>query len=219
MNGGLVSVTLLLPGIKQKLHGLNGGNALFETLAHQDGEFKLSHVEPTAVLGREMKLEPASNTMSFNWVKDIIQGTQRVSVEIIKHQPDHLGIREMDISQFFEPVGKVGSGAPLGQLEVSPALQGLKGNKQIAGSFAFVFVVDPTRASGLHWQRLKDITQQLARTLIGTDQGTFRVKGFSVQVERFFHMVDKLAAYFRDAPAFLLPGLKFVFLSVWRMVS
>jgi hypothetical protein len=87
----------------------------------QDREFKFSHVEPAAVFRREMKLELTGNTMSFSRMEDIIKGAQRMSVESIKHQPDHLSIWEMDIRQLFEPVGKVGSGAPLSQFEMPPA--------------------------------------------------------------------------------------------------
>ena len=42
------------------------------------------------MFGREMKLELAGNPMSFNRVKDFVQDSQSMGVEIVKHQSDQL---------------------------------------------------------------------------------------------------------------------------------
>src|SRR6185503_9504272 len=56
--------------------------------------------------------------------------------------------------------------------------------------------------------------------LIHTDLGPLRVEGTGVDFQHVFHVSDELPAVLgRDAPLLLQPGLRFVFLSVWRTVS
>ena len=176
MDSSPLVIATPLPGRDQGLHSLNGWDTLLETLANQDGKLKLGHVEPTSMFGREMKLELAGNPMSFKRVKDFVQDSQSMGVEIVKYQPDQLGIREMHVGQVFEPIGEVGLGTAFGQLQMTPAAQGLKGNEQVTSAVPLIFMVNPPCAPRPHGQWFEHITQQLAGTLVGTHPGISWVK-------------------------------------------
>jgi hypothetical protein len=68
-------------------------NAAVDALSGQDTQFDLSHVEPTAMLGREVKLEAIDQPSGFIRLKGQIESGRRMSVEIIEYQDDLLRFR------------------------------------------------------------------------------------------------------------------------------
>ena len=64
-----------------------------EALSTEDAQFNLSHVEPTAMFGSVVKLQAFGYTTRFGWFKCFVQRTQLVSIEVVQHQTDHIGMR------------------------------------------------------------------------------------------------------------------------------
>src|SRR5688572_17351429 len=142
------------------------------------------------MLGCEMEFQPTGNAVSLGRVKGFIQTAQRMNIEIVEHNANNLSLRKMKVNQVFKPMSKIDFSTPLSDLNLPPALKGLEGNKQIAGSLPCIFMVHPTRATRLHGKGQQDIIQELAGTFINAHQREFRVIGQSIEVEHFFHMID-----------------------------
>ena len=64
--------------------------ATIDALSGQDTEFDLSHVEPTAMLGQEVKLEAIDYSSGFIGLKGQIESGRSMRVEIIKYHNDLL---------------------------------------------------------------------------------------------------------------------------------
>src|SRR5262249_19499727 len=77
----------------------------------------------------------------------------------------------------------------------------------------------PRRHARASWQRAAGVRDQLLTRLIKDDGRPLRIVGLSVEVQDLFHPGDKVRADRRDAPLLMLPRLKVVFLSTWRIVS
>ena len=56
LNGSLLGIAGLLPGIDFCLQNLSAGNASVQTLPTEDAHLDLSHIDPTRVLGRVVEL-------------------------------------------------------------------------------------------------------------------------------------------------------------------
>ena len=63
------------------------------------------------------------------------------------------------------------------------------------------------------------LPSQLPGGLVETHYRTLRIVLRLVQVQHVLHPRHELPAHLGDTPLFLLPGLEFVFLSIWRTVS
>ena len=81
-----------------------------------------SKVWPVRVFGSVMKLQTLGDASRFGWLEGVVQRTELVSVEIVQHQPYHLGIR---VSLIYQPphlMSEVHSSATLGHLQRSDSL-------------------------------------------------------------------------------------------------
>ena len=72
-----------------------------QTLSTENTEFNLSHVEPTAMLGSIVKLQPVQYTSGLGWLKGFIQGCRFMGVQVVFNQDASLGIREMLMNQLI----------------------------------------------------------------------------------------------------------------------
>ena len=64
------------------------GDTPIETLARQHAEFRLSHVQPAAVLWRIVLLEPLDETACLGGGKGFVERRRLVGVEIVPHEHD-----------------------------------------------------------------------------------------------------------------------------------
>lgn len=67
---------------------LHGSDTSIQALAPEDGELTLSNIEPTAVFGRVVHLEPVDQTTSFAGRKRFIKACRRVDVEVVADKDD-----------------------------------------------------------------------------------------------------------------------------------
>ena len=65
-------------------------NSFGQALAAQHADLDLDHVEPAGVLGGEVELQTAQDAPGFGGLKGLIEGTGRVGVQVILHNPDAL---------------------------------------------------------------------------------------------------------------------------------
>jgi hypothetical protein len=76
------------------------GNAPIQTLSYQEAEFTLRHSEPTAVLGRTVKLQSIEDSLGFPQLEYSASRSQNVDVESIR---DH-GNTDRIGTELFAPV-------------------------------------------------------------------------------------------------------------------
>ena len=112
-----------------------------EELALEDGPFDLLHVEPTAMLGREVPLDPFSQRPGVLRRKGLIQGAGGVDVEVVQHQPHAGRIRVVLGEQRLDDVGKLATGAPCVDLDDAPAGLWLEGTEQHTTAGAAILVI------------------------------------------------------------------------------
>src|SRR6266496_1955386 len=94
---GVVSIAIGHPCGDLVDEDLLVGDAAVEALRRENGEFGFRHIEPTAVLWRIMPFEPLDETSCLVWRKSLVQRCWFVSVEIVLHQNNLLGIREVTV--------------------------------------------------------------------------------------------------------------------------
>src|SRR4051794_39751188 len=71
---GMLLVADLLPGIHFLDQGLLVGDTSVETLRGQDAEFGFCHIEPTAVFGRVVPLEPLDEAACLRGGRSLDEG-------------------------------------------------------------------------------------------------------------------------------------------------
>jgi hypothetical protein len=200
-------------------HALSIRQPPVQTLAGQDGEFYLRHIQPTRVLRRVMKLHLPRQPSGFLRREGLIPRSGRMGVQVVQHHPDHLSFRKGLIHQPLHLLGKVVACPPLRYVDVPPSCPGLEKQKHVAGAVPHVFVIHPLGAARFHRQGLPTIRQQLIRPFVHTDHWPLGIIGFGVQVEHIFHPPEELRGDLSDAPLLLLPGLEIVFFNTRRTVS
>jgi len=150
-----------------------------------------------------VKLELANDTAGFGRFKRFVKSGWRVRIQIVKGDPNEIGIREVQIDQVFHALGEIGFGPSVGNLNMPPAHMRLHKHEQVAGAFTFVLVIVALRPPRFAWQRLPRLTDQLVRALVKADPWPFGVFRFGIQVEHIFHMPNVVGVDSRNAP-FLL---------------
>ncbi len=137
LNSDLVIIAPLLPGSNDRPDPWYGRQPLIQALPPQDREFNLGHIQPTVMLRGVVKLQPSRDPSGFLWLKRVIQGGWRVGIQVIQHDPDQGGVREIHIHQVLHGLRKVLLGASLGDLNVSPPDVRFQKQEKITREFAF----------------------------------------------------------------------------------
>lgn len=91
-------------------------------------------------------------------------------IQVVLNQHDLFSIREVDVGEIAQDFRKVDGGAPLGNLDMTPAFQWRQQHEESGCPVALVLVVVPRRLSRLHrfWRaRLGD---ELLQSFVETDQ-------------------------------------------------
>ena len=110
--------------------GLQGGDALAQhvhafhparqTPSRKDTDLDLSHVQPTAMFGREVELHPLQDAPGLCRLKGFIQSRSGMRVQVILHDAHVVGVWIHSIDQPLNAVSVVDLGAVLGHLHVTP---------------------------------------------------------------------------------------------------
>ena len=80
----LRAVSLLFQDMNLPAEGLLVGDALFEAAAGENTEFDLRHIQPTAMLGRVVKLQPLGYAPGLRQRKGLIQRGLAMGVQIVR---------------------------------------------------------------------------------------------------------------------------------------
>ncbi len=86
----------------------------------QDTEFDFSHIEPTAMFWGVMAFHFGGDAAGFSRRERFIEGSNFIRVQIVHHQDEPLCLREMDVDQVTQAVGKVNHGAARYHLDMTP---------------------------------------------------------------------------------------------------
>src|SRR5258708_2087387 len=218
-DGAALSIALGIKGGNQLVQVLHAGHPTRQTASRKDTDLDLRHVQPTAMFGRVMKLDSLQDPPRLGWREGFIQGSGRMRVEVILHDANVFHVRIDRIDQPSDAVRVVDLGTVLGHLDMAPARQRLDEEKQIGGAQAFILVINALGLSWLHRLGRAHVSLWSDEFFVEADRRIAWVVLFFVQIQHILHGRYKLRSYGWDAPLFVLPGLEFVFLSNWRMVS
>src|ERR1035437_2233996 len=72
-------------GIDASLQGCFIRNATGKACTRQNGEFHLSHIEPTAMLRRVVEFQLSGDGAGLLWWKRLVERSRLVRVEIVQH--------------------------------------------------------------------------------------------------------------------------------------
>ena len=97
------------------------GDAAGEALPPQRAQLDLSHVQPRAVLGRVVDLQPVRQALGLLRRERLVQAGRRVGVELVHDQHHPLGLAVAPLEQRADEVGPVGAAAVFGHRDMPPA--------------------------------------------------------------------------------------------------
>jgi hypothetical protein len=89
-------------------------DAAVETLTMHDAQLRFRHVEPTSVFGRRVEFQPVQKSPCFFGRKCFVQTRPIVSVQIVLHEDDLLGVGIMDVAEFLDAQGPILASSPFG---------------------------------------------------------------------------------------------------------
>ena len=86
LDGSLLGIAGLLPGIDFGLQKFSAGDASVQTLPTEDANLDLSHIQPTCVLGRVVELDTAQEFLGSAYPQYVVEALSEVGVQVIEHQ-------------------------------------------------------------------------------------------------------------------------------------
>jgi len=101
----------------------DGAGSASEAMTRQNAQFTFGDIEPTAVLGRIMNLDPLGQSACFGRGECLVQGCQLVGVEIVTDQNDFFRLGVPFDQQALQFPGPVDGGAVLPDVYPPPAHQ------------------------------------------------------------------------------------------------
>src|SRR5262245_27617457 len=90
-------------------------DAAVETLAGEDADLDLDHIEPTRMLGDVVKLDAAKYPSRLSCLKGLVERAGRMGRQIVEDHPDTLGLGIIDVGELARAGREVLRGAPLGR--------------------------------------------------------------------------------------------------------
>src|SRR6516164_9159045 len=191
-----------------------------KTLAGKNAQFRLCHVQPTAMLGSVVEFQPTPQSPRLRGGKRLVQCSTRVGIQIIADQ-DHLLRLGIVLFQELLNAPRPFDLATLGRdPHPPPTAQRLEEHEKVGHPFALVLVVHASRLARCRIHRAPRLPDELLACLVHADDGPERIVRSFVNLEDVFHFPNEFAVGLgRDAPHLDQPWLQLVFLSVRRMVS
>ena len=110
-----------------------------------------------------------------------------LGVEVVLHEGDFFGLREVGVGHLFEEAGVIDGGAPLGDLDMPPAFERRQRHEQVGRAVAPVFVVKARRPARTHRRRHARFGDKLPAGLVETNQRAGRVVRAPVDLQHIFH--------------------------------
>ena len=115
-----LAVALLFPSGNFRGEHRFVGYAAVETLPSKNAEFDFGHIEPTTMFGRVMELEAMGQAVRLFWWEGFIKGSSIVSVEVVQHDDDGLGLWIPDVGQFPHSDCPVPACSPVSNTDMTP---------------------------------------------------------------------------------------------------
>jgi hypothetical protein len=109
-------VALPLPGCDFRFKLLPCCDASIKALAAQHADLDLDHVEPAGVLGHIVEFQPAQHPSGFAGRKGLVERAGVMCGQVVQHDPNPLGVREVAVSQLAHAFGEVHRGAAVSDL-------------------------------------------------------------------------------------------------------
>jgi len=114
--------------------------------------------------------EPFGDAPRFGGRESLIKRRLDMGVEVILHEGDFFGFREVGVGQVFQNMRVIDGGAPLGDLDMPPAFKRREQHEQIGRAVAPVFVINARRPAWPHGQRHTRFGQKLFAGFVETNQ-------------------------------------------------
>src|SRR4051812_37486643 len=202
-------VPIVLPRLDLPAKLLGRLDPPVQALPRQHAQFDLGHVQPTAVLGRVVDLQPLDDVPRPPRLERLVKRRQLVRVEVVHHQHDLVRFGVHVLHQPAYRLGEVYGRPPLGNVDRTPARQRLRHHEQVRRPVVHVLVVEPLRLAPLGFDRLDRLADQLFAGLVQADHRLRLVVRPVVDFQYVLHRADELGVGFRrDAPLFLQPRLE-----------
>ena len=119
------------------------GDAAIQALPAQDTQFDLGHVQPTAMFGGVMNLQPVDQRPSHCWLERLIQCRRFVGIQVVHHQDHFLGVGIAHLQQVAYLPGKIDRRPLRGDGDVSVPGQRFARQEQVRRPAPLVLVIDP----------------------------------------------------------------------------
>src|SRR3954471_23430663 len=121
----LVGVDGVLPGGQLVVEDVEVVDPPVQALSGQGGQLDLGDVQPGAVFGGVVDLQPGGEAARLDRLERLVQGAERVGVEVVHDQDHRLGVGIVDGEQVIDLGGPVEPGAPGPGIHASAAGQRL----------------------------------------------------------------------------------------------
>src|SRR5580765_1284781 len=191
-----------------------------EALPGQHRQFRLGHVQPTAMFGGVVDLQLVDQSPGFGRREPLVQRRHLVRVQVVHHQHDLLGRRVLDVDQVADHLGEIDLGTAIRDRNSPPAPEWLERHEQVDRAVPLVLVIPPGGTAGLRRHRRPRLPDQLLRLLVQADDRPVRVVRPVVDVEDVLHRTDEVRVLLRGQnPLLPQPRLDRIVFSVVRTVS
>ena len=111
----------------------------------QNTQFKLGHIEPTAVFGRVVKLQLSLDSPCFLRREGLVQGSGSGGGQVVQDNPDQRSLWKNLIHQPFPEIRKVFLGVLLRQLNMPFVHQMYEQHVHVSDAVPLILIIDPFR--------------------------------------------------------------------------
>src|SRR5215210_4774825 len=136
-SGGVAPV---LPGLDVALQRRPVADPVRQVAA-EGAQLNLGHVQPRAVLGGVVDLEPVGEALGLLGRERLVERGRGVGVELVHDQDELVCLAVAPVHQVAHEARPVLTPAPVGDRHLAPAAERLEGREQIGGTVAHVFAV------------------------------------------------------------------------------
>ena len=130
-----------------------------------------------------MEFEPAQHPPRLTRRKGLIERAGRMRRQIVEHDPDALGLGEVNVGDFTHAGGEVHCCPAVGDFDLAPGPMHIEEDKQVRRAIALILAVVAFELARFGRDRLADLADELGRALVETDYRALRIGRFGVQVE------------------------------------
>src|SRR5215831_16861477 len=191
-----------------------------QALQGQRTEFDLGDIEPTAMLGGMVHLQPRGQCTGLLGWEGFIERAQPMCIEVITDQPDPVRLRILGLQKLLDLGGPVNGRFALADTDGAYTAQRLGEHEDGSSAVALIFIVIALGWAVLRWQRLSGLLDQLHGLFIHAHQGDLGIIRHMIEFQDIFHMRHKRPTLRgRNDPHLPQMRLQRVFLRACRTVS